>query len=280
MRIGELARRTGVSPEVLRAWERRYGLLQPQRSEGGYRLYSGEDESRVRRTTALIAEGLSAGEAAGAAARSPDPGPVTTRPPVVGELTARLVAGLDAFRSAEAHAAIDGLLAVLPIETFLSAVVIPYLQDLGRRWEVGSASVAQEHFASNLLRGRLFGLAREWGSPGSRTAVLACLPGEAHDLALVMFGLLIARRGWQVTYLGADTPFETLHTSVALVRPSLVVLTTSMRGRFHEYAADVRALACVTPVAVAGHADEAAVVDSGATMLPADIIAAADTLSR
>ena len=68
MRIGELSRRTGVSPELLRAWEQRYDLLRPSRSPGGFRLYSADDEARVRRTTALIADGLSAAEAAGLAA--------------------------------------------------------------------------------------------------------------------------------------------------------------------------------------------------------------------
>jgi DNA-binding transcriptional MerR regulator len=76
LRIGELSRRAGVSPELLRAWERRYGLLRPARSAGGYRLYSADDEARIRRMQAHLSEGLSAAEAARLAAAA-----VGTSPP-------------------------------------------------------------------------------------------------------------------------------------------------------------------------------------------------------
>src|SRR4051794_32102689 len=109
MRIGELSRRTGVSPELLRAWEQRYGLLRPTRSEGGYRLYSREDEDRVRRTRALIADGLSAAEAARLAAVEHQPG-AADAPPAVERLAASLRAALDDFDAAAGHAAIDQLL--------------------------------------------------------------------------------------------------------------------------------------------------------------------------
>ncbi len=75
VRIGELGRRVGVSDHVLRAWERRYGLLRPVRSPGGYRLYSDADERRIRRMQAHLAAGLSAAEAARAALSDERPGP-------------------------------------------------------------------------------------------------------------------------------------------------------------------------------------------------------------
>ena len=98
MRIGELSRRTGVSPELLRAWEQRYGLLEPTRSPGGFRLYSPTDEERVRRTAALIAEGLSAAEAARLAATTPEvAAPASAPDPFVGreEVLATLASALD-----------------------------------------------------------------------------------------------------------------------------------------------------------------------------------------
>src|SRR4051794_5968406 len=199
MRIGELSRRTGVTPELLRAWEQRYQLLRPSRSSGGFRLYSSSDEARVRRTTALIAEGLSAGEAARLAATGSAVEQVSERP-LVADLATRLQQALDAFDAAAAHGALDRLFSAVSVEFALAEVLIPYLHDLGARWAAGEATVAQEHFASNLVRSRLVGLAQDWGAGGSSTSVAACLPGEAHDLGLVMLGLLMARRGWQVTF--------------------------------------------------------------------------------
>src|SRR3954454_22112917 len=99
IRIGELARRTGVSPELLRAWEHRYGLLQPSRSDGGFRLYSAMDEARIRRMTTLIAEGLSAAEAARHALNGGG-GPSANDTPIVDQLADRLRAALDEFDAA------------------------------------------------------------------------------------------------------------------------------------------------------------------------------------
>jgi MerR family transcriptional regulator, light-induced transcriptional regulator len=77
---------------------------------------------------------------------------------------------------------------------------------VGERWQDGRLSVAQEHFATNLIRGRLLGLARGWGAGSGHRAVLACVPGELHDIGLIVFGLCLRERGWRITYLGADTP--------------------------------------------------------------------------
>jgi DNA-binding transcriptional MerR regulator len=283
MRIGELAKRTGVSVELLRAWERRYGLLRPARSESGYRLYSSDDEARVRRTTARIAAGQSAAEAARDAAGEPveraDAPPADSGPPsFVDERVRAMRTALDAFDAPAAHAAIDGLLAAMSVEAFVDAVVIPYLHELGDRWERGDASVAQEHFASNLLRGRLLALARDSDRRGAPAALLACLPGELHDLGLVIFGLLIARRGWQVTFLGADTPLDTVRLAAETLRPALVVLASRDADRFPAWADDIRAVAAIAPVALAGGAEPADATATGARLLPSDIVEAARAL--
>jgi MerR family transcriptional regulator, light-induced transcriptional regulator len=277
MRIGELSRRTGVSPELLRAWEQRYGLLEPTRSPGGFRLYSPTDEERVRRTAALIAEGLSAAEAARLAATTPEVAAPAAQP-VVDDLAAGLRKALDGFDTAAGHTALDRLFGTVSVEFAITDVLIPYLHELGERWVNGSVSVAQEHFASNLIRGRVLGLARDWGSGGSSTAVLACPPGEAHDLGLILFGILIARRGWRVTFLGADTPFDTLETSLRSLRPSLVVLATRDAAVFRRHAAAITAIAADLTVAVAAPVAEQAVRDTGARPLVDDIAEAADAL--
>jgi DNA-binding transcriptional MerR regulator len=278
LRIGELARRTGVSPELLRAWELRYGLLQPSRSAGGFRLYSTADERRVRRMTTLIADGLSAAEAARQALDADEAQP-PAEAPVVDHLAEQLRTALDGFDGAAAHAALDRLLASVSLDVVLADVVLPYLRELGDRWAVGRASVAQEHFASNLLRGRLLGLARDWGTGTGPSVLLACPPGEAHDLGLIIFGLLVARRGWRVIFFGADTPVDTLVASARVVRPSLIVLATISADRLAAHADELRSLAALAPTAVAGSAEPDAVAALGARPLPADIVEAAGALA-
>lgn len=279
MRIGELSRRTGISPELLRAWEQRYGLLRPTRSPGGFRLYSSDDEARVRRTTALIAEGLSAAEAARLASSSPlvESG---QGQPLVADLAAQLREALDGFDALAAHTALDRLFSAFSIEFVFTEVLIPYLRELGDRWAAGQVTVAQEHFATNLIRGRLLGLAGDWGAGGSSTAVLACMPGEAHDLGLLLLGILLARRGWQVTFLGADTPLDTLRTSVQALRPTLVVLATVDEAVFNKNARAIAELAASTPLAVAAPVEEQAIAEAGAQPLIGQIPEVATFLAK
>lgn len=278
MRIGELSRRTGVSPELLRAWEQRYGLLRPSRSPGGFRLYSAEDEIRVRRTTGLIGEGLSAAEAARVAggASSGDGVPASAGLEVFAD---DLRQALEAYDSTTAHLVLDRLFSTFSTGFVITEVLIPYLRDLGERWADGKVTVAQEHFASQFLRGRMLALAGDWGAGGPSSALLACLPGEAHDLGLILFGILLARRGWRVTFLGADTPFDTLETSLVSLRPSVVVLATVDEGLFHQHAGAIERLAASGPVAVAAPVDEQSVADLGAQALLGQIDESADWLA-
>lgn len=272
LRIGEVSRRTGVSTELLRAWERRYGLLRPARTEGGFRLYSTDDEQRVRLMQELLARGLSAAEAARTAlARTEE------RPAGPEEHGRALRDALDSFDEQGAHLALDRLLASLTAETVLADVVVPYLHELGERWESGEATVAQEHFATHVLRGRLLGLARGWDRGEGPRAILACPPGELHDLALVVFGLSLRGRGWRITFLGPDTPVETLADTADRLEPELVVLSAVDPARFREAVRGLGELAARHRVALAGAgADDALARRIGAELLAGDPVAAAD----
>ena len=237
LRIGELSRRLGVSDHVLRARDNRYGLLQPVRSPGGFRLYSEADEWRIRRMQAYLADGLSAAEAARAAlsgdASTPPGRPAG--PPLAASaedgMSAALRQALDAFDEPAAQAVLDRLLADLSAPAVLRDVALPYLADLGERWQRGTASVAMEHFASNLIRGRRFaGLARGWERGHGPQALLACPPGELHDMALMVFGIVLHRNGWRIGYLGANTPIEELERAIDASHPGLVVLAATHPG--------------------------------------------------
>jgi DNA-binding transcriptional MerR regulator len=250
LRIGELARRTGTSPELLRAWEQRYGLLRPSRSAGGFRLYSDDDKARILRTKQLIASGLSAAEAA----RQTITGETVTEgaTPVLEGLADELRDALDRFDEDGANRALDQLISAVSVETVMREVLLPYLRILGDRWARGDVSVAQEHFASALLRGRLLGLARGWGIGTGPTLVLACPPGEQHDLGLIMFGIAASRRGRRITYLGQDTPFSTIEATIDAVGPELVVFAVAEGTSLGQLARAIRALAKRVPVAFGG----------------------------
>ena len=275
LRIGELSRRTGVRPELLRAWEARYGLLEPDRSQGGFRLYGDEDERRVRAMQTSIAGGLSAAEAA-RVARAQVERPPSAAPAVPQEAVAALGAALEAFDAARADAVLDRLLATFRSITVIGEVVLPYLREVGRRWERGEITVAQEHFASTVLRGRLLGLARGWDQGIGPRVVLACPPREAHDLPLICFGLALRDQGWRITHLGADTPVETLIDAVRRLEPALVVLSAATRARFESVAGDLSALAGLTTLAIAGRgATQQLAARCGAELLDGDPISAA-----
>ena len=286
LRIGELSRRVGVSDHVLRAWESRYGVLAPTRSVGGFRLYSAADELRVQRMKALISAGLSAAEAAHtirdeagqASGESSTQDPALHRS--VADSAFALRQALDAFDEPAAQAVLDGLLARLSLTSVLRDVVMPYLQDLGQRWENGTASVAQEHFASNVLRGRLAGLARGWGAGTGPMAVLACPPGELHDLPLMVFGVALNRLGWRVTYLGMSTPIAELIDTVNSARPALVVLAATAPERFEAITSELVELSRLAPLGLAGTgASQPLAGVVGARLLTGDPVSEAESLT-
>jgi methanogenic corrinoid protein MtbC1 len=279
LRIGELSRRVGVPVESLRAWERRYGLLDPSRTQGGFRLSGEDDVARVLAMRANLERGLFAAEAA-RLALADDVGDEPAAPgPVVD--ADELAAALDRFDEAGAQRALDSLLAALTLDVVLRDVLLPYLHELGERWERGEVSVAQEHFASNLIRGRLMSLARSWDRGMGPRALLACVEGERHDLPLVCFGLALRGHGWRISYLGADTPIASLAEALRTLAPDAVVVSGTVRGAFGATATKLRKIALDAPLFVAGAAaDEAVARRVRGTLLSGDPVVAAETLAR
>ena len=285
LRIGELSRRVGVSEHVLRAWESRYGLLRPERSAGGYRLYSQDDQSRVRRMQVHLAGGLAAAQAAQAVIAEEQPGAITAKV-LDAAPRADLADTADALRQAlddldepVAQAVLDRLLTDFTVETVLRDVVMAYLNELGHRWARGVVSVAQEHFASSVLRG-LAGLARGWGNGRGPQALLACPPDELHDLALLVFGIVLHRGGWRIEYLGANTPMPDTIQVTSATRPGLVVLAATTPERFAQVVAELTRLAAMAPLVLAGAgATTELAMSIGARLLTGDPVTAAEHLA-
>jgi DNA-binding transcriptional MerR regulator len=283
VRIGELAKRTGVSPELLRAWEQRYGLLQPTRTAGGFRLYSAADEARVQRMQSLVAGGLAAAQAAHLILSGGEPAPrtVSASATILDDEAGNLAASLDRLDEQAANAALDRLFSAYTVEMVLQDVVVPYLHRLGELWEAGEISVAQEHFASNLIRGRLLGLAQGWGQGQGPGAVLACVPGEHHELGLLVFGVALRRRGWRVTYLGTDSPIGAVADIARSLRPAVVVLVSMNPDNFLDHARQIEQLATQVQVVIAGTGATPEVARQTQTrVLDQDPVSAAQTIGR
>jgi methanogenic corrinoid protein MtbC1 len=254
------------------------------RSPGGFRLYSEDDERRVRRMQVHLSRGLSAAEAARATlgedqASAASQDQAVERGDAQFDVPGALARAMEEMDEHAAQAVLDRLLADFTVETVLRDVVLPYLHAVGERWERGEAIVAQEHFASNLLRGRLANLARGWGNGHGSTALLACPPGEEHDLPLLAFGIVLNRNGWRISYLGANTPLDDLTRTAAELQPDLIVLAAVTPERFNGANGDLSRLARIAPLALAGagatHARAHAV---GAHLLNEDPVTAAEQM--
>ncbi len=279
LRIGELSKRVGESPELLRAWEARYGLVSPERTAGGLRLYSEQDERRVRVMRHYIDAGLSASEAARLAKRADDPQPEAELPALTG-LGTELDQSFEALDEEGAQVILDRILIASGLRQALSAVILPCLHRLGQLWASGQISVAEEHFASNVIGGRLRSLARGWGQGVGPMAILACPPGERHDLGLLAFGLALRERGWRITYLGADTPLGDITATVDELAPAIVVLAAVTAERFNDSADEIRTLAAHARVGLGGAGASAALADRlNAESLAGDLLEVSDALA-
>jgi DNA-binding transcriptional MerR regulator len=279
LRIGELSKRVGVSPELLRAWETRYGLVRPERTSGGLRLYSEQDERRVRVMRERIAAGLSASEAALVAKLDGDPLAPGGSASLL-EIEANLERSFQALDEPAAQAALDRLFGAFELQSALSQAILPFLHRLGERWAAAETTVAHEHFASNVIGGRLRALARGWGQGLGPSAILSCPPGEQHDLGLLCFGLALRERGWRITYLGAETPIDTVLDTLNELSPAIVVLSAVTSQRFLDAGDDIKALAGRARVGIGGAGASEALADMlGTESLGKDVIGAAASLA-
>jgi methanogenic corrinoid protein MtbC1 len=198
----------------------------------------------------------------------------------VSELSAALRKALDSLDEPAAQIVLDRLLSDLSLTTVLREVIVPYLSDLGDRWQRGTASIAQEHFASNVIRGRLAGLARGWGGGHGPRAVLACPPGELHDMGLVIFGIVLNRNGWRIDYYGMSTPVEELERCVEASRPDLVVLAAAGQQTLEPLRSQLASLARVAPLAFAGAGASPEIAAAvGARLMSADPVTEAERVA-
>jgi methanogenic corrinoid protein MtbC1 len=233
---------TGLKADVLRAWERRYNLPQPQRTPGGHRLYSEYDIEIVKWLRTRQAEGLSISRAVELWKETIAAGndPLVEYSPATTSLAPERLSSADtrienlrqqwleanmAFDSNRVDEVLNQAFAMFPVETVCTEILQRGISDIGNYWYLDKASVQQEHFASALATRRLDALIAATPRPTrQQTVLVGCPPGERHTLSILMLCLFLCRRGLKVVYLGADVPIERLEETTSEIQADLVVL--------------------------------------------------------
>jgi DNA-binding transcriptional MerR regulator len=236
LNIAALAQRTGVAPDTLRKWEQRYAILRPERTAGGQRRYSERDVARVEWLRERLGEGYRIGEAA-TLLGSVGPRPArSAREHLLG-----MLAALDELEPEVIGLRLDQAFALLRVEETFEAVLCPLLEAVGARWQAGTVTTAEEHLVSEAVRSRLGHLLADAGGGPHGVAVLACAPGERHELGLMMATIAIRRDGWKVVYLGADAPLADALALAEAMSASVLGLSLSTAERTDALAAGLRA---------------------------------------
>ncbi|MCA1554210.1 MAG: cobalamin B12-binding domain-containing protein, partial [Chloroflexi bacterium] len=222
---------------TLRAWERRYGVPRPDREQSSrYRVYSEDDIADVLWMKRQIAAGMSPSQASRILreqGRTGEPAPLSAAVQPLTEQQSALQSSLLGFDIEAAQRILDEALALVGPENVVLAIIEPTMRAIGEGWLHGEVSVAQEHFASHVLRQRLLAVMHLQTNRGARLPhlIAACAPEEQHELGLLSFALLARRQGWPVCYLGQRTPLDELwQTARALPARMAALSVTSIEG--------------------------------------------------
>jgi methanogenic corrinoid protein MtbC1 len=229
--IGDICSETGLSPDVVRVWERRYGFPAPVRLPSGHRRYRKEDLNRLRLLTECVASGHRPSKLAGlgeADLKRLLLPPGSDSPLGVLQPLLQAVGEMDSGRIRhllqETHRE-------LGLKRFLSQVVAPLLDRVGMAWAEGSMGIHQEHLLTEILEDILRPLRQSYPPhPNLGTVVLATLPGERHRLGLLMVALVFASRGYRVELLGVDTPVASIAGAARTLRATKVAVSLSIQS--------------------------------------------------
>jgi DNA-binding transcriptional MerR regulator len=227
---------TGVNSVTLRAWERRYDLIKPVRTPKGHRLYTMADVDLINRVVALLDNGMSIGQVrqvldiAGPACPEPAPEAGNARESDLWRrYQDRLLRAIAAFDDGVLGDVYNETLALYPVDIVTSRLIVPLLRELGERWAQGQGSIAEEHFFSMFLRNKLGARFHHLGRNRSGSKLLAaCLPGEQHEVGLLLFALAALDRNYQVVLLGPNTPLSELPPVVERAAIQAIVLSGSV----------------------------------------------------
>ena len=253
--LGTVLRETGINADTLRAWERRYNLPEPERTDGGHRLYSERDVEIIKWLLRQQEDGVRISQAVKLWRSKMEAGedPLFEKPVLKEEVADQ--SQLDAFRRKWVDACIafdetqaeqvanDAFTRFSPETAFLE-IFLPSIREIGELWYQGKVTVQQEHFASALIMRRLDALITTSPPPTRpEKMIIACPPKEEHTLSALLLTLFLRRRGFHVVYLGTNVPFEEFKETVDTIRPNLVLFTAQQLTTAATLEQTIRALA-------------------------------------
>jgi DNA-binding transcriptional MerR regulator len=225
---------TGVNSVTLRAWERRYDLIKPVRTPKGHRLYTMADVALIQQVLALLANGMSIGQVRyvlNTDALGPGPGPTASHEPgtdLWGHHQRRLLQAIAVFDEGALNDLYTEVLSLYPVDIVTRRLIVPLLQELGERWIQGKGSIAEEHFFSVFLRNKLGARFHHLNrTPRGPKLLAACLPGEQHEIGLLLFALTALDRDYSIVLLGSNTPLTELPFVVGQAAIQAIVLAGS-----------------------------------------------------
>lgn len=285
--IRQASARSGVSVALIRAWERRYGVLDPPRTASGYRLYDEAAISTLRAMRQLVEEGWQPSAAAAALRDGTAPALATpSRQPGIDArgLARRFVDAAARYDGRALEATLDEMTSRGSYEATIDSVLLPAAVALGDRWERGELDVAAEHAASAAIMRRL-STAFEAAGLASRgpLVIVGMPPGARHELGALAFAIALRRRGVPVIYLGPDVPIGSwVHAVTAADAAGAVigVVRADDAASAARVADAISAAASGVRVAVGGNAADRVAAAHQLLVLPPSVIEAADVMER
>jgi len=224
---------TGVNAVTIRAWERRYGLITPQRTPKGHRLYTHQDVEHIKQIVDLLKQGISVGHVKPLLDQSPDDAstqPATDDGDSWKHYQDSMLDAIEKFDEPALDSSYNDALSLYPVDIVNQRLTTPLLRLLGERWSLREAGVAEEHFFSVYLRNKL-GTRIHHMNQRSHAPVLllACLPGELHEIGLLFFALSAISNGYRVLILGANTPLQQIPAVLERKPCAGVILSSSAK---------------------------------------------------
>lgn len=263
-RIHRVAKLTGLSKDVIRVWERRFGLLKPIRGANRYRNYSDEDVALLKYLKEQLEAGSSIGELSKlgreellSRARASAP-QVSLVDNAFSRLLRELLSTLDPFDRVTFEKRLNGAVAVVPFEEALHGILLPLQEQVGQLWHDGHVNVAIEHYVTKQIQQKIFSAMNqlpvaEFGAK----VVVACPPGEEHEIAALAVAYRCRVRGCRVYYLGANVPIASLTNLCTKVKPDLTIISLPLALSDDNATELVQALtnelSPVSNLAVGGH---------------------------
>lgn len=241
-----VTRQTGVTPATLRAWERRYGILLPDRTAGGHRLYSERDIATIKWLREHIEQGMTISRAVALLQHqlgqegivpvslvqilTEVPQPARS----LDTIRLNLYESLIEFDEFSAEEILSEAYSLHPIESVCLSVIQPVLAQLGYDWAAGKISIAHEHFAANYLRRKLLALIDTGPSTRSGLIAIGAAPADMHEMGILLLSIFLRRRGWRVVYLGQSVPLEDLPRSLPELNADVLVLSSTVSDSAQE----------------------------------------------